>query len=135
MGAASGRFWRLRLPDGFICRKMELYDDAGKAVVVFTQGRSGNYAMAMGKWGRVSEILPLWYFDDIAGALTTLRLAWPASRSGPSITKAATPRNRGLGIYDAPAYEHGWLSQFLDWLLSEENTGRMALGTGILAIV
>lgn len=46
-----------------------------------------------------------------------------------------TPRNRGLGIYDAPAYEHGWLSQFLDWLLSEENTGRMAIGTGILAIV
>lgn len=91
MGAASGRFWRLRLPDGFICRKMELYDDAGKAVVVFTQGRSGNYAMAMGKWGRMSEILPLWYFDDMAGALTTLRLAWPASRSGPSITKTATP--------------------------------------------
>ena len=38
MGAASGRFWRLRLPDGFICRKMELYDDAGKAVTLADTG-------------------------------------------------------------------------------------------------
>ena len=255
MGAASGRFWRLRLPDGFICRKMELYDDAGKAVVVFTQDRTGNYAMAMGKWGRVSEILPLWYFDDMARGFDDFeaglasfsqrainyegrdareicmetprdiaRLKFGGNReiaiwgmkgsadlnsrlyatrpmrrvfiidpdSGLILSRThlnvkgqkvygrrirlsshdidvaesdfapggrvagshlmlydgfladyfssilqtrITPRNRGLGIYDDPAYEHGWLSQFLDWFLSEENTGRMATGTGILAIV
>ena len=68
-GAVRGTFWRLVLEDGFVCRKIELYDTTGKAIVIYTQNRRGSYAFAGDEWAKVADIMPLWHFDYIASDL------------------------------------------------------------------
>jgi hypothetical protein len=63
VGAASGKYYHLVLDDGFVCRRIDLFDNAGKLLVCFTQNREGSYAFASGKWGKIAEILPLYYYD------------------------------------------------------------------------
>lgn len=65
-GAARGTFWRLVLPDGFVCRKIALFDTEGKTVVIYTSNRKGNFAFADNEWAKVADIMPLWYFDYLS---------------------------------------------------------------------
>ena len=67
--AQEGTFWRLVLKDGFVCRKMELRDDQGQAVLILTQNREGSFAYAKGEWVKIMEIFPLYYFDHISSDL------------------------------------------------------------------
>ncbi len=67
--AKEGTFWRLVLKDGFVCRKMELRDAQGQAVLILTQNREGSFAYAKGEWAKIMEIFPLYYFDHISSDL------------------------------------------------------------------
>ena len=73
--AFSGRYIQFLTPDGILLRKMTFAKKDGKPFVTLLANRNGNFFCLKGKWRKVMDIHPLYYFDQMSEAFSLEELS------------------------------------------------------------